>query len=115
MVAAERSPRVMSSSLQAAAAQKERAAQGGGCKPPGVTSATLLHVHYPSVLPLSEFLVSARLDDVRRSVRTVILALIVAKWTNDVRVRLARDMCAQQCAPMQSRPRRETRAALVTT
>jgi hypothetical protein len=41
---------------------------------------------YPSVLPLSGFLVAARLDDVRRSVRTVIVALIVAKWTNDVRV-----------------------------
>jgi hypothetical protein len=27
----------------------------------------LLHVHYPSVLPLGEFLVSARLDDVRRT------------------------------------------------
>jgi len=42
-------------------AEKKCAAQGGGCKPPGVTRATLLRVHCPSVLPSSEFLVSARL------------------------------------------------------
>ena len=44
------------SSLQAAL-REERAAQGDGCKPPDVTRATLLHVHYSSVLPLNEFLV----------------------------------------------------------